>query len=135
MAALVEPLIEVSEADRLKQSVIEPKTVPRLPRPEVHSLLGAMFSSSTGVFVLLLLYAANLYAAFEVAIFRARPIALVCGVSAIAPLVGPILFLSLPTQLPPPEATDGQPAPIQTFNVTPPPTAQAAPAEGGGLRI
>jgi hypothetical protein len=57
------------------------------------------------VFVLLLLYAANIYAGYEVSIFRARPAALVCGVSAVLPLIGPIIFLSLPTKMAPVEET------------------------------
>ena len=71
--------------------------MPRLERLEAHSLFGAMFSSGLGVLILLLLYAANLYAGYEVSIFRARPAAVVCGVSAVLPVVGPIIFLSLPT--------------------------------------
>ena len=47
---------------------------------------------------MLLLYAANIDAGYEIAIFRAKEPALVCGVSAIAPLIGPIIFLSLPNK-------------------------------------
>jgi len=46
--------------------------------------------------VLVVLYAANLYAASEISRFRGRPVALVCGVSAVAPVLGPIVFLALP---------------------------------------
>jgi hypothetical protein len=77
----------------------------RLERPAVKSLVGALSSTGLGVFLLLLLYAANLYAAYEVSIFRARPVALVCGLAAI-PLLGvvsPIVFVSLPTKLKPSE--------------------------------
>ena len=48
---------------------------------------------------MLLLYAANIYAGYEISIFRARPPALVCGVSAVLPLIGPIIFLSMPTKI------------------------------------
>jgi hypothetical protein len=103
-----------------------------------------MFSSSVGAFVLLLLYAANIYAAYEISIFRARPFALVCGVSAVVPLIGPVLFLALPTAVKPSEKEEAQAteaAPAQTFNVPKAAggeSADEAAAEaqpGGGLRI
>jgi len=97
LAPLVEPFIEISEEERLQKTHVEIKPVPRLERPEAHSLFGAMFSSGVGVVVLLLLYAANLYAAYEISIFRARPVAVVCGVSALLPFIGPIIFLSMHT--------------------------------------
>jgi hypothetical protein len=80
-----------------------------------------MFSSGLGALVLLLLYAANIYAAYEVSIFRARPAALVCGVSAVLPLAGPIIFLSMPTKLAPPE---------ETWETVAAATAEAAGAAG-----
>ena len=46
-----------------------------------------------------MIYGANIYAGFEIAVFRARPKALVMGVAAVLPIVGPIIFLSLPTQI------------------------------------
>jgi hypothetical protein len=76
---------------------VEIKPVPRLERPVAHSLFGAMFSTGLGTVMMLLLYAANIYAGYEVSIFRARPAALVCGVSAVLPVIGPIIFLSMPT--------------------------------------
>ena len=98
---LVEPFIEVTQAEKLKKTEVNIKQPPRLERPPSRSLLGALFSSGLGVCVMLLLYAANIYAGYEIAIFRARPPALVCGVSAAVPLIGPIIFLCLPTQLAP----------------------------------
>jgi hypothetical protein len=82
-----------------------------------------------GVLVLLLLYAANVYAAYEISIFRARPPALVCGVSAILPLIGPILFLSMPTRIQSEEEEEpiapAGPATIQPF-ATPHPGGPAS---------
>ncbi len=97
LAAMVEPFIEVSQEEKLKKTEVKINPVPRLELPAAHSLLGAMFSSGPGVVILLLLYAANVYAGYEVAVFRARPPAVVCGVSALLPVAGPIIFLSLPT--------------------------------------
>jgi hypothetical protein len=77
-----------------------------LERPAHPSLFGGMVKSPLGIFILLVLYAANLYAGFEVAVVRARPIAQVIGVSAVLPLIGPIIFLSMPVKVeaPPEEA-------------------------------
>ncbi|HEX4646168.1 MAG TPA: hypothetical protein VH598_11220 [Verrucomicrobiae bacterium] len=95
-APFVEPLIEVTQEEKIKHTEVPIKEVPRLSRPKAHSLFGALATSSLGFFVLLVLYGGNLYAAYEVSIFRAQPPALVCGVSAIAPVLGPIIFLALP---------------------------------------
>jgi len=107
---LVEPFIEVTKEETIKKTEVSIKQPERLELPGRQSLLGALFSSGLGVLVLLLLYAANIYAGYEVSIFRARPVPLVCGVSAVLPLVGPIIFLCLPTQVAPTEET-WEPAP------------------------
>jgi hypothetical protein len=140
MAPLASPFIEVSEAERLKQSEIKMNEVPRLARPPAGSVIGAMFSSGAGVLVLLLLYAANLYAAYEIAIFRARPLALVCGVAAVLPLIGPIIFISMPTQMDTvePGPLDAPGAPAQIYAVVPPPAGQGASeasGQGGGAHL
>jgi hypothetical protein len=61
--------------------------------------MGAMFSSPLSIVLFLLLYAGNIYAAFEIAIFRNYHPGLVCGIAAVAPILGPAIFLCLPTQL------------------------------------
>lgn len=98
---LVEPFIEITQEERLKQTEVKIKPPPRLAREDPRSVIPAMFKSGVGIFVLFLVYAATIYAGYEVAIFRARPPALVAGLSAI-PFLGmlaPILFLSMPTRL------------------------------------
>lgn len=102
---LVEPFIEITQEEKIKKTEVPIKQPARLVRPPPQSLLGALFSSGPGFVVLLLLYGANLFAAYEVSIFRARPVALVCGVSAVLPFIGPIIFLCLPTVLAPVEET------------------------------
>lgn len=77
---------------------IKIQEVSRLEEPPKAPLIAALFSSSVGLAVLFLIYGANLYAALEIAAFRARPIGMVMGVAAVLPIVGPIIFLSLPTQ-------------------------------------
>ncbi len=96
---LVEPFIEVTQAEVAKKTEVKVNKVDRLERPKDEPLLSALFSSSVGLTVLLLLYATNIYAGFEVAIYRMQPPALVCGVAAIVPVLGPIIFLSLPTRV------------------------------------
>jgi hypothetical protein len=105
VAQMVEPFLDVPLVEKPKKPDVNPQPPARLDRPKVHSLLGALFSSSVGMLLLLLLYAANIYAAYEVSIFRAQPRVLVCGLAAI-PLIGflaPIVFLALPTHLQPAE--------------------------------
>jgi hypothetical protein len=112
---LVEPFIEVTQAEKIKKTEVTIKQPPRLERPAPQSLLGALFSSGLGLLIVLLLYAANIYAAYEVAIFRVRPVPMVCGVAAVAPLIGPIIFLSLPTKIKPVEENwaSAPPAPVE----------------------
>lgn len=99
-AAFVQPYIEISQDEIIKKTEVVIKPVPRLERPAKGSLIGAMFKSSIGIMCLLLLYAANIYAGYEVAIIRAYPPAMVCGIAAVAPVIGPVVFLCLPTKLP-----------------------------------
>jgi hypothetical protein len=95
---LVEPFIEIPLSERPHKPEVKLQDVTRLERPAKQSLLGALFSSSVGLFALVLIYAANIYAGFEIAVFRARPKALVMGVAAVLPVLGPIIFLAMPTQ-------------------------------------
>jgi hypothetical protein len=68
----------------------------RLDRSAPASLFGGLFSSGVGLLALLLIYAANIFAGYEIALFRARPAAVVMGAAAVLPFVGPVIFLSLP---------------------------------------
>ena len=88
-----------------------PDAVQRPPKPEIKwkpvetltrypqkpGLIAAMFSTPIGRLSLFLMFAANVYAGLEVAVFRRRPWKLVCGLSAVAPVIGPVVFLCLPT--------------------------------------
>jgi len=95
----IQPFLEATEEEKIKKTDFDLKPVPRLERPAKGSLLGAMFGSSVGLVVMLLLYAANIYAGYEIATVRAYPAAMVCGIAAVAPVVGPIVFLCMPTKL------------------------------------
>jgi hypothetical protein len=75
----------------------------RVARPEVKkSVAGALFAPG-GLFFLGLIYAANIFFAFQVAKFRWRKPVLVCGLAAVAPVVGPLVFLAMPRWVPPEE--------------------------------
>jgi hypothetical protein len=99
--AFVEPYLELDEAETEKKPslVIKPKPHDRMARPDPKAGTGAMFSSGISVLLFLLLYAGNIYAGFEIAIFRNYHPGLVCGIAAVAPILGPVLFLCLPTRL------------------------------------
>ena len=133
---LVEPFVEITKEEKIKRTEVAIKQPPRLSHPAGRSVFGAMFSSGLGVLMLLVLYAANIYAGYEVSIFRAQPTALVCGVAAVLPIAGPIIFLAMPTKMPAP-AENWEPAPAAAAG-----TADAVnPMQGGagdqpaGLRI
>lgn len=99
---LIEPFMDKPESARPQRPVVEIKKdedMKRLKLPLDQSLLGALFSSSVGLFALILIYAANIYAGFEIAVVRARPKALVMGAAAALPILGPIIFLLMPIQM------------------------------------
>ncbi len=131
----VEPFIEISQEERIKRTEVKIKEPQRLERPPAKSVLGALFSSGLGLFIVLLLYAANLYAAYEVALFRGQQVPLVCGVSAVLPLIGPIIFLSIPTRIKPTEASwDIAEPPAPAAEAVNPMQAETS-EQTGGLRL
>jgi hypothetical protein len=100
-APFIEPFLEpVEDQKKVEQAAIEVKTdYPHLDRPAAQPFLKALASTGIGLLALFVIYCANIYAGYEVSIFRARSPGLVCGVSAVVPFLGPILFLCLPTQV------------------------------------
>lgn len=105
---LVEPFIEPDPKEHAAKAEIKINPVHRLDRPAHPSIFGGLLSSSVGLFILIILYAANLYAAFEIAVVRARPIGQVIGLSAVLPIIGPAIFFALPmlVEAPPEEIVD-----------------------------
>jgi hypothetical protein len=131
MEPFVEPFIEVTQAEKIKKTEVTIKPPPKVERPARQSLLGALCSSTLGVVVLLILYAATIYAGYEVAIFRAQPPALVCGLSAV-PFLGvlaPIVFLSMPTRIGQ-TAAEVREAEAAAQSAAEPLTATPVPVEG-----
>lgn len=143
LAPFAEPYIEISDEERLKKTEVVIKPPPRLERPPKGSLLGALFGSSVGMAVMLLLYAANIYAAYEISLIRAYPAAMVCCVAAVAPVIGPILFLCLPTRMEAASEAPSEETPPGEQSATGEPAAVAAapsgevvePASPGGLSL
>jgi hypothetical protein len=138
-----EPFIETPPPPRPDLQVrVHP--VSRLDLPASQWVVSALCSSFVGIMIMLLIYAANIYAAFEIAIFRAQPIGLVTGIAAVLPIVGPIIFLSMPTRIegateqemqagavpaaPHPAVGQGHAAPAAGQSV---PTEASATPEGG----
>lgn len=101
----------------------------KLSRPEQPAIWAGLLGSPVGWLILLALYAANLYAAYEIAIYRARPVALVCGLAAVIPVIPQAVFLALPTQIPREE--EG----VATEAAAAGGAAGAAPAIGAGLHL
>jgi hypothetical protein len=100
----VQPLIEAEEAElaeREKKAIIEikPKIPERLDRPDPAAGFGALFSSTVTLLGFILIYVGNVYAGYEMGLYRNYHPALTAGVAAIAPIVGPIIFLCIPTRI------------------------------------
>lgn len=99
LESFIQPYLEGADDATIKKTEVVIKPVPRLERPAKRSLLGALLGSSVGLIALLLLYAANIYAGYEISVIRAYPAGMVCGIAAVAPLIGPVVFLCLPTKM------------------------------------
>lgn len=98
-AGFAEPWVDLPPLDKSRERAFTAKEVTRLPRPQTGSFIGGFASSSIGLTILFVLYLANLYAAYEIATVRMYPWAMVCGVAALVPVIGPIVFLYLPTRM------------------------------------
>jgi hypothetical protein len=99
LEAFIQPYLEGLDDSAIKKTEVVIKPVPRLERPVKGSLLRALLGSSVGLLALLLVYAANIYAGYEISVIRAYPPGIVCGIAAVAPIIGPAIFLCLPTKL------------------------------------
>jgi len=97
----VQPFIEPDPQEKIKRTEVDIKEPQRLEQPPKTFLFAALFGSSLGLLMVFLVYAANVYAAYEVAIFRAKPPALVCGLAAVPGLgiFATIAFLAMPTRI------------------------------------
>ena len=88
--------------------MIKPVATPE--RPTGRLGLFAIFGSSLGLMIVLVLYGANIFAAYHVAIYRRQPVSTVCGLAAV-PFFGvlsPIIFIAMPPKAPPAEIAVGR---------------------------
>jgi hypothetical protein len=137
--AFVEPFIEIPLDLKIKKRAAKPKPKPialnpgpRVTRPDEKNGLFAAVTSPMGLALLAVFYLANLAAAYEIAVYRRRPAALVCGVSALLPGVGPLVFISLPLHSEAAATTEGTlEAEAEQDNLTP----TGAEIAGGSLSI
>jgi hypothetical protein len=114
----IKPLVEVfiapDESQRSAKPEIKVNAVTRLERPANPSLFGGLTGSPVGLFILLVLYLANLCAAYEVSVVRARPAVQVIGLAAVLPIIGPVIFLAMPMKVEAPPEENNFAAPAGT---------------------
>ncbi len=132
----VEPFLEPpSETIAIQQAKEIPVRQPtRLDLPEMKKGAITALTTPNGLILLIVLFFANLYGAFEVARFKWRPVALVCGLSAVLPVLGPIIFLVLPRNTPEVEEGATRESASQTSLGVPGPgasTSTSGTASGG----
>jgi hypothetical protein len=101
--ALLEPFLEPDEAELAEKRKAEEIKVntnyARLERPNPKAGVGALTGSAVTLLGLVLVYLGNVYAGYEVGKFRNYHPALTTGIAAIAPVIGPVVFLCLPTRM------------------------------------
>jgi hypothetical protein len=132
----VEPLLDIPavEVARKEAKTIPIKNVERVPLPQTNHGLIAALTAPNGLILLGALYLANLYAAFEIARFKWRSVPLVCGLSAILPVVGPLLFLATPKYVPEEQVNATEAALAESVLTAPSqPSAPAAAPGASGL--
>jgi hypothetical protein len=112
------PARERTIATRRNISIKQP---PRLDRPQGGSLL----ASPVMLVLLLLIYAANIWAGWEVGIYRQWPAAMTAAVAAFVPILGPAIFLAMPTHRQKQEAPFEMAAPVEEAPIAVQETAPA----------
>lgn len=99
-AQFVEAYIVLTEEEREKLSGLTLVDVPRIDRPTGNTgIVGMLFSTGVGWFLILLIYLGNLFAAYEVALYRAYSPQIVCGIAAVLPWIGSVVLLAVPRQV------------------------------------
>lgn len=119
----VDPKIPPRNARAAKKITIKPP--PRLDRPQD----GSLFASPVMLTLLFIIYAASIYAGWEIGVFRQWPPAVTALMGAILPIIGPAIFLAMPTRRPKEEAPVEMPVmaeevPVAAEEVPPEPVEQ-----------
>lgn len=108
----------------------------RVERPTAKINIFAALMGPAGLLLLGALFAGNLFAAYEIARYRNRPVALVCAASAVFPVIAPVVFLCLPPLML--AVDDGAAVEAQAAELVTNPLAQAGGlpgVQGGGLSL
>ena len=99
-ARFVEPFIKLTQEESEKLSGLKLEDVPRLDRPTGSTgIIGMLFSSGVGWFLVLLIYFGNLFSAYEVALYRAYSPQVVCALAAVLPWISQAVLLATPREL------------------------------------
>lgn len=101
LTEFVEPFIIITAEDKAAMTHVDIKEIKRLSHPEKGSVIGSLFGSGLGWIIILIVTAANVYAGYEISIFRARNHWMVAGLAAIpfAGFISNIVWLSMPTYI------------------------------------
>ena len=138
----LEPRIVDIAQEKIKQREITLNPVPRLERPTGGTGFFALFGTTFGWFFILCVCAASGFAGYEVSVYKNSPPIPSCLIGAVAPVIGPIILLSLKkgpsfAEIGPATTTTETTAIVEiaeTVGSTGAPAAegaQAAPASGG----
>ena len=105
--------------------LVEPPGVVDFPerRPPAIGLSSEVVFNPAGIFLALLVMGLSGYAGYEIARFKNRPVKLVCVLSAVLPVLGPVVFLVMPPQQPTGAAqfaSPGVPGAAELPGTTPP---------------
>ncbi len=94
----IEVAVEVKKKEKVKKKEIILKEVPRVELPSGKPRFFSSLGSPVMLAVIIALYASNLFAAFHIAKYRNKPVPIVLVVSLVFPVLGPLLYLSMPTE-------------------------------------
>lgn len=127
----VEPLVAPPPEEKAapKKTAYQIKEPPKPEPPQVKGLVSAA-GTPIGLAMLAVIFLANLFAAYEIAVFRNYPPAFVCGAAVVLPALGPLVFLCLKSRPFEPIAP-AEPTPTLEETVAPPPPPMPKPGIPG----
>lgn len=103
LTALVAPFIEIPPEVKMamipKKKEFHPKPVTRIELPSKEGGLIATATMPFNLALLALAYAANVFIGYSIGEYRNRPGVMTGAVSAVLPVLGPLLFLALPERV------------------------------------
>ena len=124
----LDPPPQQRSATSSKRIAIKPP--PRLDRPQG----GSFFASPVMLALLFLIYVGNIYAGWEIGIYRHWPAAMVAVVAAVVPIIGPAIFLAMPTHRAHQEEVVEYTAPLEEAPAAVVEEAPTAPVEAAPAR-